>query len=235
MTPQYVLSKSLGDCFRSETKEDPSWKKKTSVLATYVPGYHALVSTIKEQQCEIDNLGYAHEYAEPGYTNSGGKGILFANWNLFSKKAGDILEKMGFECEWSDEWTTCQDCGKAVRISPDSYSYQPSYVILNECELFCMECFDKESYLESIENDASMCCMRSVDPSEFGYELIEEGFESGLHPGMNDDPGKILDILQERGINRVIFRLSRSSQFYCNFEAWRKMEEADKEEEKGGN
>lgn len=230
MTPQYVLGKSLGDCFRIESKEDPSWKKKTSLFATYVPGYYALTSTIREQQDEINNLGYAHEYAEPGYTNSGGKGILFANWNLFSKKAGDILEKMGFECEWSDEWTTCQDCGRAVRTSPDSYSYQPSYVILNECELFCMDCFNKEAYLESIEDNSDMACMRSIDPSEFGYELIEEGFESGLCHGMNDDPKKILEGFQDRGISGIVFRLSRSSQFYCNFEVWRKIEETEEEE-----
>lgn len=92
----------------------------------------------RDAQSEIDNMGYASEYAEPGYEQPK-KGILFANWNRLPRGLDDILEKAGYAIEWSDEWFTC-DCGKAVRTSADSYCWTPSYKETKHGEILCKDC-----------------------------------------------------------------------------------------------
>lgn len=101
-------------------------------------------------------------YAEPGYSS---KFVLVSNWNepdfydnttktrqpllpehpkLFARLVR-IFEKMGWETEWSDEWISCEYCGKLVRTEPDSYSWKPSFVY-NEsaCGLICKGCAEEE-------------------------------------------------------------------------------------------
>jgi hypothetical protein len=94
---------------------------------------------------EIENLGYAKEYAEPGYTDTP-RGILFADWNYFPRGVDSILERYGFEIEWSDEWDICSDCSRAVRTSANSYGWQPSFVLVNECEIVCVDCLKENRH-----------------------------------------------------------------------------------------
>jgi hypothetical protein len=91
---------------------------------------------------EIANLGWSHEYAEPGYTQPTSKGILFANWNYFPQAALDLLERKGFSIEWSDEWTNCSDCNRALRTSADSFCWEPAYEETNGA-LLCFDCSGK--------------------------------------------------------------------------------------------
>ena len=121
MTPEYILSKSL--CRPAHCGE-------------YTP---------EARQSEIENIGFASEYAEPGYTNPA-KGILFADWNLFPRDIDRLLEFYGYEIGWSDEWSTCDNCGRAVRTSADCYSWSPSYTC-QDGEITCTDCLvgDAES------------------------------------------------------------------------------------------
>lgn len=75
---------------------------------------------------EADNMVYAPEYAEAGYTQPK-RGILFANWNVFPYRLAELLEKLGYATEWSDEWAICDDCARAIRTSPDSHFWKPFY------------------------------------------------------------------------------------------------------------
>src|SRR5208337_893734 len=86
--------------------------------------------------------------AEPGYDNH--DIVATGNWNDISKSSrhesddimtrlGDVLSKLGVELEWEDEWATCDECMKLVRTSPDSYSWQRSYVD-NDDGRTCVEC-----------------------------------------------------------------------------------------------
>lgn len=90
-------------------------------------------------ECEIENIGFAPDYAEPGY-DSPDKAVLFANWNCLPRNLDTILERLGYAVEWSDEWMTCEDCGRAVRTSPDGYDWTPFYKIENDCEVLCLDC-----------------------------------------------------------------------------------------------
>lgn len=172
---------------------------------------------------DIDNITWAPDYADGEGMDKPAWGILFGNWNNFSRDACDALERAGYSLEWEDEWSTCDDCGKAVRTSPDSYGWQPTY-FRSDCGTLCQECVDLEEYLESLEDDPERCCFAWVNPDEHGYVLIsKEGeFESGWHPGQNDNPADILRDLHERGIRHVVFRTTSTGQFDINFEAWRK-------------
>ena len=67
MTPEYILRKSL--C-RPAFGRDCTPETRLSA---------------------IEDMGFAFEYAEPGYTNPA-KGILFADWNLFPKNLDSLLE-----------------------------------------------------------------------------------------------------------------------------------------------
>lgn len=204
MTPQFILRASL--CRPPHCASKTDWKR------------HA--------ESEIENLGWANAYAEPGYDNPR-KAILFANWNYFPRDISDTLERAGYAIEWSDEWTTCGDCGNAVRTSPDSYGYQPSYVILNDCEIVCHTCLlDNDStvrdYLESLENHSKRALnLTSLDPGKYGYREVENGFENGLHPGQNDDPKQITAKLRAQGVTSpLLFKIDGTGQFDIEFSVW---------------
>jgi hypothetical protein len=182
---------------------------------------------------------WAHEYAEPGY----GPGVaVMGNWNeprWLERDLSDAnkakatrlwarmqsaLEKVGAQLEWEDEWSSCGDCGRIVRTQGDSYSWQPSFAIVNECELVCHECLesDPEPLLRGLEGDASRCLtIDSIDPADHGYRQInEEPLETGWHPGQTDSPEVILGIMHALGAKRVLFQLHENSQFYSRWNAW---------------
>jgi hypothetical protein len=177
----------------------------------------------------------ARYYAEPGYSQPE-SGIVFGNWNAACgfnvpkevqkrdpvSKLARVLEHFGFELEWEDEWTTCYDCGKAVRTQANSYSWTGHYRIMNECEVVCLDCLNWEDYLESIEDDPKTCCPPDINPLEFGYVKHNGTFESGFYPGQTDDPNKIMKEMQAIGMAHIVFRQSEQSQFYIRFEAYYK-------------
>jgi len=94
-------------------------------------------------------------YCEPGYDDPEGL-ILSADWNDRDsydaatrtrvvtdnrpRRIGDLLERLGCELEWCDEWTACEECNGAIRTQPDSMSWTPSYVWEDECTIVCTEC-----------------------------------------------------------------------------------------------
>src|SRR5512138_3892393 len=178
---------------------------------------------------EAENATHSPHYSEPGY-DAPKRGIIFANWNVFPPELGNILTRAGYSCEWSDEWSTCEDCGGAVRTSADSYSWEPSYRIIDECSVVCHECMDWEAYCRSVEDDPTKAVGSDVDPEEYGYERLSdpEEYENGLHAGQTDEPAKILAALKAQGKTGVLFRISGVGQFDVTFETW--IRRADKED-----
>lgn len=198
MTPEYILRKSLcrePHCARGD------WKRTA--------------------ESYIESLGVALEYAEPGYDNPA-KGILFSDWNYFTRNIGDILERYGYAIEWEDEWTTCDCCGKALRTSPNSYGWQPSY-IETDCDFYCKDCFT-EGDLEALEDNPE-CAVNfdGINLSNYGYREIKCGYESGWFPGQNADPKKIYDELVEHGHTRLLFHIESVGQFDMSFCVWEKI------------
>ena len=177
----------------------------------------------------------ANEYAEPGYS-APKNGILFGNWNnerndtkKRRSRFARIAEYAGFALEWSDEWTTCEDCGKAVRTSADSYDWQPSYTMPDVCSIVCLDCTDWPAYLESIEDNAHKACTADVDPSDYGYTRLSDAreYQNGWHPCQNDNPTKILADAHKRGLSGILFRIPSVGQFDVTFETWIRETTAD--------
>lgn len=187
---------------------------------------HCSSASVETRRQQIEYIQYAHSYGEPGYDDPA-KGILFGDWNYFSKDAVDILERMGYSCEWEDEWTTCCECGKALRTSATSYGWKPSY-FASDCEITCRECTDMESYLESLEDDPSTALNNDdINPEEYGYELVQGEFENGFHPGQNDNPKAIYARLKDQGYSRLLFVIDNVGQFDMEFSVWRKITDTE--------
>ena len=171
----------------------------------------------------LENMQCAPGYAEPGYDDPAG-GVYFANWNDIGNdktmgRVADLIEKAGGQIEWEDEWYTCDVCGKAFRTSPDSYGWTPSYVVLHDCEFVCLDCVDREEYLESIQDNPKACSF--FNPTECGYIRIDGEWETGFHPGQNDKPAEVLKKLHAAGHKRVVFYMAGKGQFDCTWQAYK--------------
>jgi len=180
---------------------------------------------------DIENVQWSPSYAEPGYDGLE-HGILFANWNDASQRVQSILERAGYSCEWEDEWSTCSECGKAIRTSADSYGWQQSFWMPEDAGIIlCIECIDPAEFLASLENKTRHCStIHSIDPAEYGYVQLQNGFESGLHPHQTDNPKAIYDALRANGEKRpLIFVLDSTGQFDIGFSVWAKQETEDEQ------
>lgn len=187
-----------------------------------------------EARSRISTIWFAGEYAEPGYSTD--KGIFLGNWNNVTKwneetqaneivdntpkRLGDILEAMGFELEWSDEWTSCESCGAIVRIHPDGYGWQPSYA-----DGICLECLDPEEHLQECEGPRKGNAISRFSPGDHGYLLIKDRFERGFHHRMDADPNRISQLLDAVGAKRYLFNKDDQLQFNHVFSVWLHEEE----------
>lgn len=186
-------------------------------------------------------------YAEPGYDDNIGI-VATGNWNEVTsydyqtqtttilsdlpKRISEMYEKMGIECEWSDEWSNCSQCGKLIRTQADSYSWTRSYHFSeHSCEITCIDCLeeDPESYLSELEDNPDVAnTMKSIDPSEYGYVCLnDESYQSGWYPGQHDDPHKIAKELSDKGVTRYLFNIDSTGQFDTHWSVYVHKDEVD--------
>lgn len=193
-----------------------------------------------EAESRIDEVRFClNGYAEPGYTEPECGIIASADWNSVTKynretgksdeiddticRLGVVLEKLGVELHWSDQWTECHECCRFIRTSPDSYSWSPSYYV-GDGFICCFECLDKEEYLEEIEGGGS-CNTAVEDPSKHGYHYVAS-FEAGLYGGQDASPELIAKVMREASFYRFIFHLEYQGQFDSKFALYLHEEEA---------
>jgi hypothetical protein len=198
----------------------------------------AFIRAVLEDYQDHERFGisnWAPEYAEPGYGPvKDGACILFGNWNEktewkdgqrtvvsnLPERFSKIAEYAGYEMEWEDEWSTCEDCGKAVRTNADSYGWTRSYVILGECSLVCRDCVDEEDYISDyLLNESGHADTFGIDLSSYGFtKLNSDSFENGWHPGQNDSPAEIVKHLPN-GVE-FVFQIDNVGQFDVRFSCW---------------
>lgn len=196
----------------------------------------------------------ASDYAEPSYTLTSADGIVvYGNWNpkrfpsideapltkseSLPLRLAEALEGIGADIEWCDEWTTCSDCYKAMRTEPDSYGWT-MYGAFWDIGYVCADCL-KEHLADFIEdedyiNNSSKCLMPMFksDLEALGFVRWEAGnehtYESGWHPGQDDNPKDILaSILEGKDEDKVqvVFLLNSVGQFDMRFSAYVKVED----------
>jgi hypothetical protein len=204
----------------------------------------ARLAKTREGRTSCEDVQIHVGYAEPGY---GGDDAIVAcgNWNTcgrwdaesnrhvttddMPKRLGDALDRMGVSCEWEDEWTTCDECNKLVRTSPDCYSWTPSYTSDEDgCGTVCESCTlaDTDAYLESLEGDTRKAITLNVDPADHGYVLVQDDFEHGFHHGQDADPKVIGAALRKRGVKRFVFKIVDQGQFDTRFAVYVHEDEA---------
>jgi hypothetical protein len=103
-----------------------------------------------EKKDRIENVQYHHRgYKERGYNDPKSGVIAVANWNSVGdddaiELLGDLLERLDVGVEWEDEWDNCDKCYGLVRTEPDSWGWQPSYLVGHEeYDVLCLGCADK--------------------------------------------------------------------------------------------
>ena len=180
-------------------------------------------------------------YSEPGYDVGKSRIIAVSNWNNVDKyvpacdgstwgsrvdvsdlpsRISKIFEKMGIECEWSDQWIVCDGCNKLVRTDADCYPWQASF-IEQDGEVICHECLkaDPEDYLSSLEGNYRKCnTISDISPKDFGYVLVEQ-CASGWYD-RNDNPKEVAKKVEQKGVERYLFNVDDVSQFETSFSLW---------------
>jgi len=194
-----------------------------------------------QARSQIDSITICTEYAEPGYSSSGL--IAFGNWNAVTSytenkfgtvddapaRLGTLLEKLGCELEWSDEWVCCDQCGRAVRTKPDSYRWQASYASTDD-GILCHECLEEDptDYLQSLEGTSERCVTMDLDLEAHGYKLVADDFENGLYGNQADRPELVAEALRKQGVDRFLFKLDSTGQFDLSFSVWVHEDEYDR-------
>jgi len=92
-------------------------------------------------------------------------------------RLGKVLEKLGVECEWSDEWDTCCECGRLLRTNPDCYSWKPFYADTNNGRV-CFDCKpeathpDTQRWLQ--DNDACDAGIKFVGERTLAEAVLDD-------------------------------------------------------------
>lgn len=183
-------------------------------------------------------------YAEPGYRDPECGITATGNWNVIRfknekgqddvdgtiKKLEKVLEVHGVKKEWDNEWTPCDFCGRLVRTQPNGYEWSPSYWQTLGYEIACIGCLreNRESltdeYVEWLEGNADRAMTGSlkdaINLKDYGYVKLQGDFRNGMHYGMDADPKKIAEKLRELDVERFIFVIDGTSQFYLSFSVW---------------
>jgi hypothetical protein len=179
--------------------------------------------TYIESRCP--DFQYCGKYGEPGYSDPE-RGVLLANWNYFTRSFLDWLESVGFDLEWSDEWTIDYNNDKAYRTSPSSYHWESSVAYTEDGELLTPDDDDSvwiEEYQMLDQGHPPKCLPSRIPDTSLeaeGFVLAFPRLESGWFPGQTDDPKEQALKLFGVGAEAVVFRKVENSQFYIVFEAW---------------
>lgn len=182
-------------------------------------------------------------YAEPGYGDDESV-VVLGDWNIRGPKMRNdptltseesmpdrlarSLERVGANIEWLDEWTSCQGCYRAVRTQGDSYSWQPSYAIVDN-ELLCRDCLTdmgEDAISEYVnDSDKAVTWCEASHLTGLGFTKWEPGnpqsYASGWYPGQDDIPADVLSIIRNAEPEaEVVFYLDYNSQFSLGFSAY---------------
>jgi len=179
----------------------------------------------------VTNMGIG--FSEPGYD---GEEWVTGNWNprrfprdgeppltneeSLPSRLADALEKLGVETLWLDEWEPCHECYKAVRTVENSYSWLPSYINV-EGTFLCMNCATFDDVEDEAVNNHNYAVPRQFDLSAEGFTRYNDlYYESGWHPGQNDNPEVLKAQAQDEGWEDVVFQLDSTGQFDMRFSMW---------------
>jgi hypothetical protein len=193
-------------------------------------------------------MGYPDSYPGPD-------GKMIDNRDPTMRRLERILDRMGFEIEWSDAGTGCSGCGSWISTQPDCYGWQPDYHG-TDGEILCRDCLDKDELIEDKLRTVRWMreCLRPLmgrlpalntvligakDLLERGWTRYNPGspddpewvrayeFEVGWHPGQDDTPEKVLPraLAGWSDRDKVLLRISAVGPFDSRWEVWFKRQD----------
>ena len=141
-----------------------------------------------------DITDIADDYCEPGYSLPEGKrGVVFGDWN--KPRLANIMDRMGYEVEWLDEWTACGHCYRAFRTQPDSYSWKMHGAFLEDsCEMICADCLaeNPEWIVDEYKNNPRKALTMDIDLAADGWHMIPgDAWRNGWY-GQEDNPEEVV-------------------------------------------
>lgn len=151
-----------------------------------------------------------------------------AGWDKRWPRIWDQLEQQGVNFVWADEYTIDHERNKAWRTTANSYHWEPAVVWDEHCDIITPD-DDWDRWRGWAIDSVERCLTTEMVPELLsllaadGFERVDERpFESGWHPGQDDDPRKVRDgLIREHGPHiDVIFTIAENSQFYTKWSAW---------------
>lgn len=177
----------------------------------------------RQGRSAVEEVDFADHYAEPGYTDGM---IAIGNWDGVSQYDGKIrchfelddapellgkmLEALGFELEWSDEWMRCDECSGLLRHQPDSYHWRPAYHEVDG-SILCEYCYEESGWPndEPAPDDDDYITRDYVTFYQHGREILRvregENWEDAIRAHMEEQqywPGVWVE--EERGGYRLV-------------------------------
>jgi hypothetical protein len=194
---------------------------------------------------------YADEYGEPGYGSHRTTRVVLGDYWCRCDKFGTdqygsklhgisdhhprvwrAMEDAGVEFEWYDEWMVDHETypSKAYRTQPDSYMWQPSVILTDDCEWLTPDS-DITEWVEWAVNTPSRALYRRhldqlVDAGFTRWPDEDAWYENGWHPGQTDDPKQITEqIRADYPDHDIVFVITDTGQFDIRFAAYIREEE----------
>lgn len=166
----------------------------------------------KYTEDEIEDIGLKMAY----FSKAGNK-------EEYGRFFDDCMSFLGTEWGFSDEYTLCNDCYRVIRISPNSYSWTPDYV-LGDGYIICNECArdNKEDYINEFINNPrkAVTWLSEIEVEKMGFKQInEEKYETGFHAGQNDSPEKEFDKFKNQ-YEEIVFTIYSQGQFDTHWNIW---------------
>lgn len=137
----------------------------------------------------------------------------------------------GVDVDFVDNGHFCSNCGRWIpNPTIGTYDYWIDY---QHGEVTCKDCLRSNpawarDYVETCKNNPKMANTLLPDAmlQGMGWHEMEEGYENGWY-GIEDDPVKIMERLNNRGLD-VVFSITDVNPFATRFSAWtRKHEEEE--------
>lgn len=144
----------------------------------------------------------------------------------------DLYKAIGDDCGFSDEYTTCGNCGEVIRTSPDSYSWVADYAV-QDCEIHCNKCIDRPQYLENLVNNFKNAntILEEQEILDAGFTRLDD-YEAGWY-GRYDNPEAVYNSFSDE-YREIVFSITSQGQFetdYCAYGRGKYSEEGNEEDE----
>jgi len=192
---------------------------------------------IKWYKINEDDLQYMLDQGCDYGDYEGDSFLIVTTWDIVDslqfKQYFNDSDNWGF----NDEYSSCGECYQnIIRISPDSYGWQPKFYFDPDYGYICSECAQDyidqaiqeiQDRIDNNDQPKSFPVIFNIDDSWHKIDVPgypNSSWQNGMHHGMNDDPlrqGKIVRShkLNGESILQIIFRVY-PSQFNIDWDSY---------------